>query len=38
MFDSIRKAAKAVGVGERAIRYASNNGRDYMRKTEGGSF
>ena len=36
-FDSMRKTAKAIGVGEGVIRYARNNGRDYVRKIEGGS-
>ena len=29
-FDSMRKAAKAIGVGEGVIRYARNNGRDFL--------
>ena len=38
MFDSIWKAARAIGVGEGVIRYARNKGRDYVRKFKGGSF
>ena len=30
-FDSMRKAAKAIGVGEGVIRYARNNGRDFFK-------
>ena len=30
-FDSMRKAAKAIGVVERVIRYARNNGRDFFK-------
>ena len=30
-FHSIRKATKAIGVGERVIRYARNNGRDFLK-------
>ena len=36
-FDSTRKAAKAIGIEEGAIRYAGNNGRDFIKKFEGGS-
>ena len=36
-FDSIRKAAKAIGVGEGVLRYVRNNGRDFATKIEGGS-
>ena len=35
MFDSIWKASRAIGVGEGVIRYARNNGRDYVRKIKG---
>ena len=37
-FDSIRKAAKAIGVGEGVIRYANNNGKDFLNPsgTKGG--
>ena len=31
MFSSMREAAKAVGMGERVIRYVRNNGRDFVR-------
>ena len=34
-FDSMRQATRAIGVGERIIGYARNNGRDYVRKIEG---
>ena len=30
-FDSMRKAAKAISVGEGVIRYAENNGRDFLK-------
>ena len=30
-FDSIRKVAKAIGVGEGVIRYARNNGTDFLK-------
>ena len=30
--DSMRKAAKTIGVGEGVIRYARNNGRDFIKK------
>ena len=30
-FDSMRKAAKAIGVAEGVIRYAKNNGRDFLK-------
>ena len=30
-FDSMRKAAEAIGVVERVIRYARNNGRDFFK-------
>ena len=30
-FDSIRKAAKAIGIGEGVTRYARNNGRDFLK-------
>ena len=36
-FDSMRKATKAIGMGEGAIRYARNNRRDFMRRFEVGS-
>ena len=36
-FGSMRKSTKAMGVGEKAIRYVRNNGRDFMRRCEGGS-
>ena len=32
-FDCMRKAAKAIGVGEGVIRYASNNGRDFVNRS-----
>ena len=32
-FDSMKKAAKAIGVGEGVIRYAKNNGRDLRTKS-----
>ena len=34
-FDSMRKAAKSIGVVEGVIRYARNNGRDFVQKFEG---
>ena len=33
-FHSMREATKVIGMGERVIRYARNNGRDFMRKIE----
>ena len=36
-FHSMRMAAKVIGVGEGVIRYARNDGRNYMRRVEGGS-
>ena len=33
-FDSIRKAAKAIGVRQGVIRYARNNGRDFIKRFE----
>ena len=33
----MRKAAKAIGIGEGVMRYTKNNGRDFMRGFEGGS-
>ena len=36
-FHSTREAAKVIGMSEGAIRYVTNNGRDYMRKLEGRS-
>ena len=36
-FDSMRKAAKAIGIVEGVIRYARNNGRDFVKRAEGGS-
>ena len=33
-FDSMRKAAKSIGVGEGVIRYARNNERDFIKKFE----
>ena len=30
-FDSTRKAAKAIGVGEGVTRYVKNNGRDFFK-------
>ena len=33
-FDSMRKAAKAIGMGEGFIRYVRNDGRDFVRKFE----
>ena len=33
----MREAANAIGLGEGAIRYARNNGRDFVRRFEGGS-
>ena len=37
MFGSMREAAKTIGMGEGTIRYARNNGRDFMRRVKGGS-
>ena len=34
-FDSMRKAAKAFGIGEGVIRHARNNGRDFIKRFEG---
>ena len=36
-FGSMREAAKVIGMGEGVIRYSKNNGRDFMRRFEGGS-
>ena len=36
-FHFMRKATKAIGMSEGAIRYARNNGKDYMRRFEGKS-
>ena len=36
-FGSMREATKVIGVGEGAIRYASNNRRHFMKKFEGAS-
>ena len=36
-FDSMRKAAKAIGVEEGVVRYVRNNGRDFIKRSEGGS-
>ena len=36
-FESMRKAAKAIGIREGVIRYAKNIGRDFMRRCEDGS-
>ena len=36
-FHSMKKAAKAIGIGEGVIMYTRNNGRDYVRKIEGRS-
>ena len=33
-FDSMRKAAKAIGVGEGVIRYVRNDGRDFIKRFE----
>ena len=33
-FDSMRKATKAIGVGEGVIRYERNNGRDFVKRFE----
>ena len=30
-FDSMRKAAKAISIGEGVIRYVKNNGRDFLK-------
>ena len=32
--DSMRKAAKAIGMGEAVIRYEMNNGRDFIKRSE----
>ena len=32
--DSLRKAAKAIGIGYAAIRYAGDNGRDFIKRFE----
>ena len=37
MFGSMREAAKAINMEEGIIRYTKNNGRDFMRRFEGGS-
>ena len=37
MFSSIREATKAIGMRERVIRYMGNDGRDFVRRFEGGS-
>ena len=36
VFDSMRKAAKCIGVGEGVIRYVTNNGRDLVKRFEDG--
>ena len=33
-FNSMRKVTKAIGVGEGVIRYARNNGRDFIKRFE----
>ena len=33
-FDSMRKAAKAIGIGYAAIRYARDNGKNYVKRFE----
>ena len=33
-FDSMRKATKDIGIGEGVIRYARNNGRDFVNRFE----
>ena len=33
-FDSVRKASKAIGIGEGIIRYARNTGRDFFKRFE----
>ena len=33
-FDSMRKATKAIGIGEGIIRYVRNNGRDFIKRLE----
>ena len=33
-FDSMRKAAKAIGIREGVIRYVRNNGRDFIKRSE----
>ena len=35
MFDSMRKATKALGVGEKVIRYAKEKNRDFFKRTNG---
>ena len=35
-FDLIRKAAKAIGIGDGIIRYVRNNGRDFIKRFEDG--
>ena len=37
-FDSMRKVTKAIGIGERVIRYARNNGKDFVKRFEDGVF
>ena len=34
-FNSVRKAAKATGIGEGVIRYARNNRRDFLKEIRG---
>ena len=36
-FGSMRKAAKAIGMGEGVIKYTRNNGRNFVGRSEGGS-
>ena len=33
-FDSMRKATKSIGIGEGVIRYARNNGKDFIKRFE----
>ena len=33
-FDSIRKAAQVIGVGEGVIKYARNSGKDFVKRFE----
>ena len=37
-FHSIRETTKAIGMGERVIRYARNNGGDFVKKYEDENF
>ena len=34
MFDSLRKASKAISISYRALRYANNKNRDFVKKDE----